>query len=104
MSSSGQRPTDLFLAHHAHDDEQGPHSSQRERVAGQRHILEVVTQPLLSTRGMQRVAITSPTEMTCPMLGINIKEVIEHSIRILTSGIQAGDGADHKGGEAPEEH
>ena len=78
LSSSGQCPTNLVLgpgqlAHHAHDDEHGPHTSQRERVAGQRHDLEVVTQPLLSTRRRQRLASTSTTEMTCPVLRINIK-------------------------------
>ena len=43
LSSSGHCPTNLVLggpgqlAHHAHDDELGPHSSQRERVAGSCH-------------------------------------------------------------------
>ena len=73
-------------------------------MAGQRHVLEVVTQPFHLEKAKSRAASTSPTEMTCPMFVVNIKEAIEHSIRILTSGIQAGDEADPKGGEVQEEH
>ena len=64
---------------HAHDDEHGPLSSQWEQVAGQRQVLEVVhpASPLHSPKA------ESSEYITHPVLGINIEEVIKHSIRIL---------------------